>query len=90
MDNEELYAVSCQPENFRGRHSGQLIFSAPFFYRSMIQEDIPGMQETPHIEWKESWRDEYLKWICGFADAEGKGRAVLCAADENQMGQLQP
>ena len=22
-------------------------------------------------EWKESWRDEYLKWICGFANAEG-------------------
>ncbi|MEO6546176.1 MAG: ATP-binding protein, partial [Nitrospiraceae bacterium] len=29
------------------------------------------MKETQHIEWKESWRDEYLKWICGFANAEG-------------------
>ena len=29
------------------------------------------MKETQHIEWKESWRDEYLKWISGFANAEG-------------------
>jgi len=27
--------------------------------------------EKQNIEWKESWRDEYLKWICGFANAEG-------------------
>ncbi|MFZ4802503.1 MAG: helix-turn-helix domain-containing protein, partial [Chlorobium sp.] len=26
------------------------------------------MQENQHIEWKESWREEYLKWICGFAN----------------------
>ena len=24
------------------------------------------MTESQNIEWKESWRDEYLKWICGF------------------------
>lgn len=29
------------------------------------------MQEHQNIEWKESWRDEYLKWICGFANAQG-------------------
>jgi len=23
------------------------------------------------IEYKQSWRDEYLKWICGFANAQG-------------------
>src|SRR5687768_8376796 len=28
-------------------------------------------KEHQHIEWKEAWRDEYLKWICGFANAEG-------------------
>ena len=27
--------------------------------------------ESQNIEWKESWRDEYLKWICGFANAQG-------------------
>ena len=27
--------------------------------------------ESQNIEFKESWRDEYLKWICGFANAQG-------------------
>ena len=26
-------------------------------------------QETQNIEFKERWRDEYLKWICGFYNA---------------------
>lgn len=29
------------------------------------------MKETQSIEYKASWRDEYLKWVCGFANAEG-------------------
>ncbi len=29
------------------------------------------MGEDKYTEWKESWRDEYLKWICGFANAQG-------------------
>ena len=29
------------------------------------------MPEQQNIEWKESWRDEYLKWICGFANTQG-------------------
>jgi ATP-dependent DNA helicase RecG len=28
-------------------------------------------QESQQIEWKEAWHDEYLKWICGFANAQG-------------------
>ena len=27
--------------------------------------------ESQNVEWKSSWRDEYLKWICGFANAQG-------------------
>ena len=27
--------------------------------------------ESQNIEFKESWRDEYLRWICGFANAQG-------------------
>lgn len=27
--------------------------------------------ESQNIEYKENWRDEYLKWICGFANAGG-------------------
>lgn len=29
------------------------------------------MPESQNIEYKETWRDEYLKWICGFANATG-------------------
>ena len=29
------------------------------------------MKETQRIEWKESWRDEFFRWVCGFANAEG-------------------
>lgn len=29
------------------------------------------MPESQNIEYKQSWRDEYLKWICGFANANG-------------------
>ena len=29
------------------------------------------MAESQNIEYKESWRDEYLKWVCGFANAGG-------------------
>ena len=29
------------------------------------------MSEIQNIEWKEKWRDEHLKWICGFANAQG-------------------
>ena len=29
------------------------------------------MSETQNIEYKSSWRDEFLRWICGFANAQG-------------------
>ncbi len=29
------------------------------------------MRENQNIEWKSIWRDEYIKWICGFANATG-------------------
>jgi ATP-dependent DNA helicase RecG len=41
------------------------------------------MKETQHIEWKESWRDEYLRWICGFANAEG-GVLVIGRNDKGE------
>ena len=27
--------------------------------------------ESQNIEYKRSWHDEYLKWVCGFANAKG-------------------
>lgn len=29
------------------------------------------MPETQNKEYKSLWKDEYLKWICGFANAQG-------------------
>ena len=42
------------------------------------------MKENQHIEWKESWRDEYLKWICGFANAQG-GQLVIGKDDQGKI-----
>lgn len=28
-------------------------------------------KEHQNIEWKESWHNDYFKWICGFANAQG-------------------
>lgn len=29
------------------------------------------MPEKQNVEWKAIWKDEYLQWICGFANAQG-------------------
>ncbi|MFW5728619.1 MAG: helix-turn-helix domain-containing protein, partial [Spirochaetota bacterium] len=29
------------------------------------------MSENQSVEYKQTWRNEYLKWICGFANANG-------------------
>jgi ATP-dependent DNA helicase RecG len=29
------------------------------------------MPESQNIEYKQSWDDDYLKWVCGFANAIG-------------------
>jgi ATP-dependent DNA helicase RecG len=42
------------------------------------------MPENQNIEWKESWRDEYLKWICGFANAKG-GKLII---GKNDVGKV--
>ena len=33
--------------------------------------DHSGGKENQNVEWKQSWRDAYLKWVCGFANADG-------------------
>lgn len=42
------------------------------------------MAEDQNIEYKESWRDEYLKWICGFANANG-GKIYI---GKNDVGEV--
>lgn len=43
------------------------------------------MPEHQNIEWKESWRNEYLKWICGFANAKG-GKIFVGKNDKGEVG----
>lgn len=42
------------------------------------------MAESQNIEWKESWRDDYLKWICGFANAQG-GKIYIGVDDTGKV-----
>ena len=42
------------------------------------------MQENQNIEWKEIWKDEYLKWICGFANSSG-GKIIIGKNDNGEI-----
>ena len=42
------------------------------------------MAESQNIEYKESWRDEYLKWVCGFANAQG-GKIFIGCDDKGEV-----
>jgi ATP-dependent DNA helicase RecG len=44
------------------------------------------MPESQNIEYKSSWRDEYLKWICGFANASGGKLYIGIDDDGNKTG----
>ena len=44
------------------------------------------MAENQNIEYKESWRDEYLKWICGFANAQGGSIYIGIDDDQKVVG----
>jgi len=39
------------------------------------------MPENQNIEYKSVWKDEYLKWICGFANAQGG--TIFIGKDDN-------
>ncbi len=40
--------------------------------------------ETQNVEYKLSWRDEYLKWVCGFANAQG-GKIFIGVNDYGEI-----
>ncbi|SMB79529.1 putative transcriptional regulator, partial [Hymenobacter roseosalivarius DSM 11622] len=44
----------------------------------------PTAHESQNTEWKESWRDEYIKWLCGFANAQG-GTLTIGKNDQGQV-----
>lgn len=39
------------------------------------------MSESQNIEYKQSWHEDYLKWICGFANAQGG--IIFIGKDDN-------
>ena len=42
------------------------------------------LSESQNIEYKESWNDKYLQWICGFANAQG-GRIYIGVNDDKEI-----
>ncbi|BFL10997.1 putative DNA binding domain-containing protein [[Clostridium] hylemonae] len=46
------------------------------------------MPEHQTIEWKESWHDEYLEWICGYANAYG-GKLYIGKNDKGNVVGIQ-
>jgi ATP-dependent DNA helicase RecG len=42
------------------------------------------MFESQNIEYKQSWHDDYLKWVCGFANAQG-GSIFIGKDDEGKV-----
>lgn len=42
------------------------------------------MNESHNIEWKSAWHDDYLKWVCGFANAQG-GRIYIGKDNTGQV-----
>ena len=44
------------------------------------------MNESQHTEWKETWRDEHMKHICAFANAQGGSLFVGIRDDGSVVG----
>lgn len=44
------------------------------------------MAESQNTEWKESWREDYFKWVCGFANAQG-GSLII---GKDEKGKIKP
>ena len=50
----------------------------------VINSSGDSVKECQNIEWKETWSDEYLKWICGFGNAQG-GKLYIGIDDSNRV-----
>ena len=44
------------------------------------------MPEKQNVEWELKWKDEYLEWICAFANAQGGEINIGCDDGENGVG----
>jgi len=50
------------------------------YFGSFINKNTT-LIESQNIEWKQNWHDDYLKWVCGFANAFG-GK-IFIGIDDN-------
>ena len=60
--------------------------------RGSVMRDIDTISkdnENQVIEWKESWQDKYLEWICGYANAQG-GTLYIGINDDGDVLGLDP
>ena len=44
------------------------------------------MPKNQNTEWKSKWKDEYLEWICGYANAQGGKIYIGCDDSGNAIG----
>jgi predicted HTH transcriptional regulator len=51
---------------------------------SLWKKEMTRADEKQDVEYKSSWRDEYLKWICGYANAFG-GRLYIGVNDNKEV-----
>jgi len=59
-------------------------WSRPLINTRRVLRESNEMPESQHTEYKQSWRDEYLKWVSGFANAEG-GVMVIGRDDADRV-----
>lgn len=55
-----------------------------YINRNQHNRIYKNMTESQNVEYKSSWRDEYLKWICGFANASG-GKIFIGIDDQGEI-----
>ena len=51
---------------------------------------VTKMPESQNMERKSKWKDEYLEWICGYANAQGGKIFIGCDDEGNVVGLLTP
>ena len=53
-------------------------------FHALTKRNVIIMPETQNIEYKSSWHDDCLKWICGFANAQG-GKIYIGRNDDGKI-----
>ena len=69
-----MLSLFGRPGTLSARISHFVLINDGLLFRDffiILRSEFECCMEKQNIEYKESWRDEYLKWICGFANAQG-------------------